>query len=521
MSLPTAVDPSTHPTTVIGAPPLDAPIGTAGLPAPAEPQAPAAVRQRGPGRLALLLIVSASFLVVLDFSIVNVALPSIQGQLHFGAGGVQWVVTAYAITFGGLLVAGGRIADQFGRRRTFVTGLVGFALASLAAGLARDPAVLVTARAVQGVAAAAIAPSSLSLITTGFHEGRQRTRALGLYAATASVGFVAGQVLGGMLVEFSSWRAVFMVNVPIALVVALLAPMVIPADGRTDRRARLDLGGAGLVTGATAAAVLAVSEGAVLGWASPVVVLSLIVAVLFAAGFVIVERHHPQPLLRLDLLRVASLRSASVLTFLIGVWSAGEMLVLSLYLQQSLHDSPLATGMAIAPQGVVGFVAGMFGARLAGRFGVRRLLVLTGAAATVGFLILTFLPAQGSYSPVLVAVTLVGFGTAGSVFGATVLAVAGVADRDQGVVGGVINTARQVGAAFGAALLLAIAEVASGTSGVTTVIGDRHAMVAGAATGALATVVAWRSGGHRSHHPAPSECAGRTSAGRQPLALEH
>jgi MFS family permease len=153
-------------------------------------------------------------MVVLDFSIVNVALPSMQHDLGFGPGDVQWVVTAYAITFGGLLVLGGRAADLFGRRRLFVIGLVGFAIASLAAGLAQSSTLLVVARAVQGIAAAAVAPSALSLITTGFREGPERTRALGLYGATASVGFVAGQVLGGVLVEFVSWRAVFLVNVP-------------------------------------------------------------------------------------------------------------------------------------------------------------------------------------------------------------------------------------------------------------------------------------------------------------------
>ena len=205
----------------------------------------------GYSRAALVLILVASFMVVLDFSIVNVALPSIQRELGFAASAAQWVVTGYAITFGGLLILGGRAADLFGRRRMFVTGLIAFSAASLAGGLAQDPVLLVASRAVQGMGAALVAPAALSLITTGFPEGPRRTRALGLYGATASVGFVAGQVLGGFLVEFTSWRAVFLVNVPVGLAAVLLTraaarpgPGAAPAAAaRRDRRAAHHAGG--------------------------------------------------------------------------------------------------------------------------------------------------------------------------------------------------------------------------------------------------------------------------------------
>jgi predicted MFS family arabinose efflux permease len=192
-----------------------------------------------------------------------------------------------------------------------------------------------------------------------------------------------------------------------------------------------------------------------------------------------------------------SLRTGSVLIFLLGMWNGGEMLVLSIYFQQVLHDSPLTTGLAIAPQGVVGFAAGAFGARLASRIGMRWLLVLTSGAATVGFLVLTQLPASGGYSPLSAAVMLVGFGTAGTAFGAMVIASGGVSDHDQGVVGGVINTSRQIGAAIGAALLPAVAQAANGGATVTAV-GDRAAMLAGGLAAALATVVAWRASAR--HH---------------------
>jgi EmrB/QacA subfamily drug resistance transporter len=451
-------------------------------------------------RLALALILTAAFMVVLDFSIVNVALASIEREFGFSATAVQWIVTGYAIAFGGLLILGGRAADTFGRRRMFMIGLAVFSAASLAGGLAHDPILLVSSRVVQGAGAALVAPSALSLITTGFAEGPARTRALGMYGATASIGFVAGQVLGGVLVEFTSWRAVFLVNVPVGIVALLLAPRLLGESrqlsgaGEKGAGRKLDIGGALLITGAVAALVFAVSQGYVLGWASPAVLGALAAAGAAGAAFVAVERHHPAPLVRGDLVRLPNLRKAGAMNLLLGLWNAGELIVLSLYFQQVLHDSPLATGLAIAPQGVIGFTAGAFGARLSRRIGIRRVLILTSALATAGFLVLTRLPASGGYSPLLTAVMLVGFGTAGTAFGTMVTASAGVGDGDQGLVGGVINTSRQVGAAIGAALLPAVAEAVSHGSPAGAVSGDRTAMFAAAVAAGLATVVAWRGG---------------------------
>jgi EmrB/QacA subfamily drug resistance transporter len=452
-------------------------------------QAASDVRHRS---LGLALILVASFMVVLDFSIVNVALPSIEGELGLAASAVQWVITGYAITFGGLLILGGRAADLFGRRRMFVTGLLVFSAASLAGGLANDLTLLIASRAVQGAGAALVAPAALSLITTGFPEGRQRTRALGMYGATASVGFVAGQVLGGVLVQFTSWRAVFLVNVPVGLLAALLAPKLLAKSRRPPVPRGLDVGGALFITAAVAFLVFAVSQANLLGWVSPAILAALALTAISASAFVLVERRHRDPLVRAELIRLPSLRTASTLNLLLGLWNAGEMLVLSLYFQQVLSDSPLVTGLAIAPQGVIGFTAGAFGARLGARIGIRRVLMLSSATATAGFLVLTQLPAGGHYSPVLAAVMLVGFGTAGTAFGTMVTATGGVAEDDQGVVGGVINTSRQIGAALGAALLPAVA-LAVGHGGTAGVSGDRAAMLAGAVVAAFATLVAWRN----------------------------
>ena len=460
---------------------------------PASPSRPAGPSPE-PARLhgaALALILTAAFMVVLDFSIVNVALPSIEAELGFPGDAVQWIITAYAIAFGGLLILGGRAADLFGRRRMFIAGLLVFSAASLAGGLAHDPVLLVASRLVQGAGAALVAPAALSLITTGFAEGPQRNRALGMYGATASVGFVAGQVLGGVLVEFTSWRAVFLVNVPVGLLAVALAPWLLGESRQRRPGTRLDGAGAVLITVAVAAAVFAVSQLGGLGWASPVLLGATAVAVVAAAGLAVVERHHPDPLVRADLLRMPGLRKASTMNLLLGLWNAGELIVLSLYFQQVLHDSPLATGLAIAPQGIIGFTAGVFGARLANRVGVRRVLVLTSAVATLGFLVLTRLPASGGYSPLLAAVMLVGFGTAGTAFGTMVTASHGVANDDQGLVGGVINTSRQIGAAIGAALLPAVAGAVD-RGGHTVAAGDRAAMLTGAVAAALACAVALR-----------------------------
>jgi EmrB/QacA subfamily drug resistance transporter len=447
----------------------------------------------GPGRLALVLILAASFMVVLDFSIVNVALASIQRELGFTASSVQWVVTGYAITFGGLLVLGGRAADLFGRRRIFLIGLAVFALASLSGGLAQDPGLLVVSRLVQGAGAATVAPAALSLITTSFPEGPSRNRALGAYGAVASLGFVSGQVLGGVLVDFTSWRSVFLVNLPVALVVVVLGRKVLPESRLGGSAKHLDLGGAFLITAAVALLVYAVSEAGALSLVSALVLAPLGLAVLALAAFVAVERRHQAPLVPMRLLRLGNLRRANLMMVLMGLWNGGELIVLSLYLQDVLHDSPLVTGLVIAPQGVVGFTAGAFGARLLRRFGIRRLNVVTAAAALAGFVLLSQIPATGAYSPALAAVTLVGFGTAGTAFASTVGASAGMADSDQGFVGGAINTSRQIGAAVGASLLPAVVEAVSRHGQLTSLAGDRAAMLVGAAAAGAAVLVALRA----------------------------
>ncbi len=455
-----------------------------------EPAIASASRRQG---LRLALILLASFMVVLDFSIVNVALPSIERELGMTAAAAQWVITGYAIAFAGLLILGGRAADMLGRRRMFIIGLLAFTAASLSGGLAHDPVLLIASRFVQGAGAAVVAPAALSLITTSFADGGARTRALGLYGATASIGFVAGQVLGGVLVQFTSWRAVFLVNVPIGLLAAAIAPRLLADSRGPSAGRRLDARGAVLITTAMASLVYAVSQADVYGWRSPAILGALALCVASISAFVVAERHHPDPLLPAAIIRRPALRTATLLNVLLGLWNGGELLMLSLYFQQVLKDSPLMTGLAIAPQGIVGFIAGAFGARMASRIGVRRVLIVTGATAAAGFAILTRLPTTGHYSPLLAAVMLVGFGTAGTAFGTMVIATAGIAGTEQGVVGGVINTSRQVGAALGAAALPAIGAAVSHDPVGATATGTRYAMFAAAVAAAVAALIAWLS----------------------------
>ncbi len=457
---------------------------------------------------ALALILVVAFMVVLDFSIMNVALASIERELHTGAAAVQWVITGYAITFGGLLVLGGRMGDLFGRRRMFVAGIVLFSLASLAGGLAGDVTTLVAARAVQGIGAAIAAPAALSLITTTTAEGPARARALGLYGATASIGFVAGLVLGGFLVQFFDWRSVLWVNVPIGLAAAALAPMVLPRSAGASRMGRTDVGGAILVTASIATLVYGVSQGSVAGWMDWRILAAFGAAVGFGAAFLAVERRHPSPLVPLGIFRMRQLRSANAMAGLLGAWSASELLVLPLFLQLVLHYSPLVTGLAMAPQGIVGLLAASRGARIVQRIGTKALLTSSAVAAGVGLIMIGSSLAGRDYALLVVGFMIAGYGTAASAFGSTLVATQGVGPGEQGLAGGLVNMSRQVGAAIGVAIAAAV--IGNSTAAGDAVGSDRLAVLMAAAAAFVAVGVAiWGIG--RSDVPRARRMAGSTS----------
>jgi EmrB/QacA subfamily drug resistance transporter len=457
----------------------------------------------GPGAalagLGLAVVLGAQAVVVLDFSIVNVALPDISSQLHVSSTSVQWVVTAYAVTFGGLLVLGGRIADLFGRRRLFVGGLIGFAIASAAGGFAADFPVLVASRAVQGVAAAAVAPAALSILTTSFH-GTSRTRVLGYYGATASVGFVLGLVLGGVLVQTGGWRAVFFVNVPICIVCAAVGRRAIPAGERLGTRPHLDVIGACLVTAGMATLVYAPTAGVDNGWTSAPFLGALALSAGLLAAFVRHEQRSARPLLPMSIFRSRTLAAGDGITLLLGAWNAGEVLVLSLYLQQVLGYSPLLTGLVVVPQGVAGLVRGAFGPSVVARFGLRRFLTASALIAAVGLGLLLRFPATSRYPLLGVVLFVVGMGTTSAAFAATVAGSGGVTDDEQGLASALINAARQVGAALGVAVLLSVAATStqgSTGSGAALAGGYRTAMTVAAGLALVAAVISVRFVGGR------------------------
>jgi EmrB/QacA subfamily drug resistance transporter len=457
------------------------------------PAAPVArVHRDGLGGLGLAVVLLGQLVVVLDFSIVNVALPNISTQLNVSSTSVQWAVTAYAITFGGLLVLGGRLADLFGRRRLFIAGLIGFAVASAAGGMATSFPVLVGARAVQGIAAAAVAPAALSILTTSFPQGPRRTRVLGYYGITASVGFVLGLVLGGVLVETVDWRGVFFVNVPICFIAAAVSTRLVPAGARAATRAHLDAAGALLVTAGVAALVYAPTAGADNGWTSAPFLGALVVSALFLMAFIAHERRTPQPLMPMSMFNSRPVVAGTAVTFLVGAWVAAEVLILSLFSQQVLGYSPLIAGLLVIPQGIGGMLRGLAGPRVVAQVGVKWFLALSAAITAAGLALLLRFPATSHYPLLGVVLLVIGFGTTSALFAATIAGTTGISDDRQGVAGALINAARQVGSAVGVATLLAVAAVetrAYGASPTALADGYRATLLVTAALALLGTII--------------------------------
>jgi EmrB/QacA subfamily drug resistance transporter len=406
--------------------------------------------------LALGIVLSAQLLVVLNVSILNVALPSIQGDLDLSATGTHWLVIAYAMSFGGLLMVAGRAGDLLGQRRLFLTGLTVFTAASLVGATSRSAEMLVAARAAQGIGAALIAPTALALLATTYPEGAARNRAIGMYGATASVGFVTGLLVGGVLVSGIGWRAVFWINVPIGIAAAVLGWTSLPAD-RGERRGEVpDVVGAVLVTLATATIACA-PLASTAGSHSSRFVGGTSLAVILLLAFAAWELRHANPLMRLGILRLPALGAANVVTFLFGAWNAGAVLIIALYRQRILGYSPLEAGLASLPQALAGLIAGLLGARLADRFGNKGLLLGTTAISAIGHGVLSALIRTGDH--VLTSATLfaVGFGTGGTAFAATVAGCGCVAGLERGLAGGLINSSRQIGSALGIAALVDVA----------------------------------------------------------------
>ena len=407
--------------------------------------------------LALGLLSVVQFMIVLDIAIVNVALPSIQADLGFSQENLQWVISAYALVFGGFLLLGGRAADLLGRRRIFIAGLVIFSLASLLAGLAWSEGSLIGARALQGFGAAIIAPAALSILSTTFTEGRERNIALGVWGAVGGFGGAAGVLLGGILTDSLSWEWIFFVNVPVGVAALILTPLLLN-ESRDATVKSFDVPGAVLVTGGLSLFVYAITQAGQDGWLAGKTLASFTGALVLLVGFVAWERRHPEPLMRFGILQTRTVSGANVSGFILGTALFSMFLMLTLYMQQVLGYSAMKAGVAYLAVALSAIVWSAVAAQLVTRVGVKPVLVTGMTFLTAGLVYFTQVSVGGSYlGDLLPGFLLIGVGIGFSFVPISIAALAGVRASEAGLASGLINTSQQIGGALGIAALSTIA----------------------------------------------------------------
>ncbi|MEA2375789.1 MAG: hypothetical protein QOD53_2252 [Thermoleophilaceae bacterium] len=466
--------------------------------------------------IALILLCVAQFVVVLDASIVNVALPTIGKALKFSESNLPWVVSAYVLTFGGFLLLGGRMADLLGRRRVFMGGLILFALASLAGGLATTSGQLIAARAVQGLGAAILSPAALSIVTTTFRDGAERNRALGVWGAVAGSGGAAGVLLGGVLTDGLGWEWVLWVNVPIGLVAAALAPRLI-AESRSEAATRhFDFGGAVSITAGLSLLVYALVDANQAGWGSARTIVLLIVSAILIAAFVLTERRSRWPLVPFRIFRLRTLTGANVVGLLVGASLFSMFFFISLYMQQVLGYSAIKSGLSYLPLAVSIILSAGIASQLVTRIGFKPVLAAGMTFIAAGLIWFSQVSVHGSFAsdilgPSLLAAVGLGFAFVPT----TIAAVSGVPDREAGLASGLINTSQQIGGALGLAILSAISISVIGPSHAPADLteGFRSAFLAGAGLallGLVGTLVLIRGSDSRAH----------TELGGSPVAVE-
>ncbi|MFE3079266.1 MFS transporter [Nocardia tengchongensis] len=425
----------------------------------------------------LTTLLTCQLMIVLDITVMNVALPRIQTDLHFSATGLSWVMNSYSLVFGGLLLLGGRAGDLFGRRTLFITGATLFTLASLAGGLAPAAGWLIAARVVQGIGGAMAGPSTLALLTTIFDEPKARMRVLALFSGMSSAGFAIGLIVGGLLTEWLSWRSVLFINVPFGLVVVALAVRYLPAAHR--KPAHLDLPGAITATSGVAALVYGFISAASRGWGAAATEISLVAGIALIAAFLIIESRTPQPLLPLRLFADRNRATAYANMFLTPMAGMSMFFFLTQFLQDVLGLSALATGFAFLPTAALMFTMIRLIPRLLPRFGPKP-LAMTGAGAMVaGLLLLTRLTADSGYFPLLfAAMLLMGCGIGLAVSPLNVIIMSNVEPDDAGAAGGALQTLQQTGASLGLAALVTVFGTVSRSAGGSA----QHALVSGMTT---------------------------------------
>jgi EmrB/QacA subfamily drug resistance transporter len=403
---------------------------------------------------ALALLCCAFFMVILDVSIVNVALPSIQQDLHFTQSDLQWVLSAYALTFGGFLLLGGRAADLLGRRRVFMVGVGLFTLASLACGLANSEGQLIAARAVQGIGAAILSPSALSIVSTTFDEGAERNKALGVWGAMGGSGAAVGVLAGGVLTKWLGWEWIFFVNVPVGAVVLLLTRTVVRESRSEAARRRYDAAGAVLITGALVLLVYALTRADDVGWGSTQTILVFLASAVLLAGFVIVELRSAAPLVPLGIFaRLRTLTGANVVGLLLGGLTFAMFFMLSLYMQQVLGLSALQTGVGYLAVALTAILASGVAQAFVTRIGVKPAMAFGIVLMALGNVWFTQVSASGSYwVDLLPGFFAIGVGLGFSFVPMSIAALAGVAPHEAGLASGLINTSQQIGGALGVAV---------------------------------------------------------------------
>lgn len=427
--------------------------------------------------LTLAAVAVVQFMVSLDLSVVNVGLPQIGAGLGFGAVGLTWVIHAYALTFGGLLLLGGRAADRFGRKRVLLLGLGLFGIASLAGGLAADPGQLVAARAAQGVGAAALAPAALALLASTFPTGRARVRAFGIWSAMNAAGGALGVLVGGLLTEYAGWRWVMLVNVPMVAIALVMVWRGVPA-GPAASRGRPDVVGAVLATAGMTLLVFGIVRTAEYSWTSPVTVATLAVAVTLLAAFVHVERTTTrEPLIRLGLLANRSVAGANAYNLLVGAAMASAFYFMSLYLQRVLGTGPALTGIEFLPF-ALGVVAGsVLAIKLGYRVPARTLLVGGGLLTAAGFGWFSLISPDGGFGTDVLGPSIVASIGFGLCLGPVVsIATAGVGPRETGTASGLLNSSRQIGASLGLAVLGTAAQYRTGPAGTPEALNTGYAL---------------------------------------------
>jgi EmrB/QacA subfamily drug resistance transporter len=446
--------------------------------------------------LALALLCAVQFMVVLDIAIVNVALPSIQIDLGFSQENLQWVISAYALLFGGFLLLGGRAADLLGRRRLFIVGTVVFTVASLLAGFAWSESALIAARALQGFGAAIITPAGLSILTTTFAEGRERNAALGAWGGVGAFGAVAGVLLGGVLTDALSWEWIFYVNVPVGAAALLLTPFLL-RESRDLKVRSFDAPGAVLVTGGLVTLVYAITQAHEYGWGSAATIGVFAASAALLGGFLAWEARAAEPLMPFSIFRLRTVSGANVAGLILGTAVFAMFLMLTLYMQQVLGYSAMRTGVAYLAVAGTAIVWSAVAAQLVNRVGVKPVLIAGMASLTAGLVYFTQVSVGGSYvGDLLPGFLLIAIGLGFSFVPISIAALAGVQPAEAGLASGLINTSQQVGGALGVAVLSTIATsttsdaVTSGTAVPFALTDGFQAAFIGAAAIAVAGVLA-------------------------------